>query len=948
RNFSSEKEILKRTRYQEPEPLQELYRLCPDLNGQSVWFFLTLDKSAEGRILYEKSEKHVYVYNMITQNRFSSFSAWIKALGKKRFFKGKKSSLATIFLNPSSSGTSVGQIIKGENHVSYFKSAEIITLLSIKDTLTTMIHNDAEFTNITLMEGDESLRLIFSDRKNTRKELCFNQASHGCREPIKCSIFVNRSEVKDIFSKNNCINTKISTMADIISIVRFCKKSFICMGQYTKGFEQATRLRGNPNSLGSQNDHEIIASLENKRTDTKTYRRVDCAFFVPDGNICINCKTLYNTLYKIENRHTIGVQPIKTSHASREILTELTIKSQKELIKELSNRLKLKFEAEEEHISEPMTNIIHSMIEKVKNKEFEDIPNLILKELIRVQRLLWSQRDNRYVGYVDFDNENAEIEAFGEQCLRDIQNDSGCQKDNDKKDCESYFAIETIDVHTLNTILFSLAAKLKYIAIHTCGSICDGAGENRRHVKSFDWFATTWKIGDEIEVQLLNKLEKKSYKPSKIIAFNPERTKFLVELSDIEQSRYNIARSVLWPPMPKKLIGISMIYIEVAIKPTEKGQQIIWRLLFSDIRPAYDENQHWAWHLAINSVTGKTWFFLNNPTHVFKKLRNNVSKSHTGSGEKKSVREIIKMRVDLAEHTLSQDVKNAIAEIPELMNISQGTQCQFDLILSINGFLGIIEYVFRNWPGAVIQPRRISQDMLEGLFGTIREMSGNSSTQTVQSYGYAMNKFTVTTQMISEIRSLNYGSANSSSSLQSENQDRKEYIYYKPRIEVLSTVSHQIFKEIIDDDLIMGRVDDLLVSWSKKIRQMALNSVPAKKKSLVLQLFEKHTEYEPDILIYINNNLTNNQPLKKQFHTLLQKSYEYQYDTNHLSEEDEKYLFMRQKNNPKVKFSTFKKEMLPKDLNFALDQLKIWAHDDRAKSAFEKAFTLSNLKTIVQ
>ncbi|CAG8803048.1 21287_t:CDS:1, partial [Cetraspora pellucida] len=31
-----------------------------------------------------------------------------------------------------------------------------------------------------------------------------------------------------------------------------------------------------------------------------------------------------------------------------------------------------------------------------------------------------------------------------------------------------------------------------------------------------------------------------------------------------------------------------------------------------------------------------------------------------------------KMRVDLAEHILSQKVKKAIAEIPELKNISQG------------------------------------------------------------------------------------------------------------------------------------------------------------------------------------------------------------------------------------------------------------------------------------
>ena len=44
-----------------------------------------------------------------------------------------------------------------------------------------------------------------------------------------------------------------------------------------------------------------------------------------------------------------------------------------------------KFEAEEENVSEPLTKIIHSIIEEVKNKEHEDIPNVILKELVRIQ-----------------------------------------------------------------------------------------------------------------------------------------------------------------------------------------------------------------------------------------------------------------------------------------------------------------------------------------------------------------------------------------------------------------------------------------------------------------------------------------------------------------------------------------------------------------------------------
>ncbi|CAG8648571.1 24811_t:CDS:1, partial [Dentiscutata erythropus] len=62
--------------------------------------------------------------------------------------------------------------------------------------------------------------------------------------------------------------------------------------------------------------------------------------------------------------------------------------------------------------------------------------------------------------------------------------------------------------------------------------------------------------------------------------------------------------------------------------------------------------------------------------------------------------------------------------------------------------------------------------------------------------------------------------------------------------------------------------------------------------SLVLQLFDKHIEYGPDILIYINNCVTNKQPLKEQFHTLLQKSYKlqcYTNDENHLSGDTEKF-----------------------------------------------------------
>src|SRR2546429_6277535 len=106
----------------------------------------------------------------------------------------------------------------------------------------------------------------------------------------------------------------------------------------------------------------------------------------------------------------------------------------------------------------------------------------------------------------------------------------------------------------------------------------------------------------------------------------------------------------------------------------------------------------------INPITGTSWFFISDPTHVFKKLRNNLSKSHIGEGQgQKNIREIMidgkevswrhiqgvydyttknstakitkltrhhvwltswsKMCVDLTKHTLSKDVENAMKVI---------------------------------------------------------------------------------------------------------------------------------------------------------------------------------------------------------------------------------------------------------------------------------------------
>ncbi|CAJ0908283.1 10047_t:CDS:2, partial [Entrophospora sp. SA101] len=75
-------------------------------------------------------------------------------------------------------------------------------------------------------------------------------------------------------------------------------------------------------------------------------------------------------------------------------------------------------------------------------------------------------------------------------------------------------------------------------------------------------------------------------------------------------------------------------------------------------------------------IEGNPWFFISDPTHVFKKLCNNLSKCYTRQDDEKYCHIWLtpwsKMHVDLAEQTLSKDVENALEVIEELNDISEG------------------------------------------------------------------------------------------------------------------------------------------------------------------------------------------------------------------------------------------------------------------------------------
>ncbi|GBC02262.1 hypothetical protein RclHR1_04530004 [Rhizophagus clarus] len=91
--------------------------------------------------------------------------------------------------------------------------------------------------------------------------------------------------------------------------------------------------------------------------------------------------------------------------------------------------------------------------------------------------LLWSQRDNCYVGYLDFEDEKEELQPFIMQCEKELQEENTSNSPN-LKDNNQDLATQ---MHQI--IWHSATSNLECIGIHTYGSVCNDAKENRNHIK---------------------------------------------------------------------------------------------------------------------------------------------------------------------------------------------------------------------------------------------------------------------------------------------------------------------------------------------------------------------------------------------------------------------------------------------------------------------------------
>jgi hypothetical protein len=202
-------------------------RVRPDLKGKKVYFFPKLNKYFEGILFYDAKEKNAYVYSIINDRKYKSFSQWMIGLKNRGLFKGYRSALATIFLEPNPTSPPIASILRVKSN-SYWKT---ITCTSIQDILS-LIQKESlaggKFVGIILQEISEGLELhFFNKRKKLEKKLVI--LAQGVFLSYK--VFVLNQVVDLPFP----VEATKRTIDEISSLIQYVFSLRICHGQSTIG-----------------------------------------------------------------------------------------------------------------------------------------------------------------------------------------------------------------------------------------------------------------------------------------------------------------------------------------------------------------------------------------------------------------------------------------------------------------------------------------------------------------------------------------------------------------------------------------------------------------------------------------------------------------------------------------------------------------------------------------
>ena len=114
-------------------------------------------------LIYDAKEKKAYVYNVKGDCKFDTFSKWLDCLQSRGYFKGRRSAVATIFLEANPTSPSIASILSTSNYTSYWKTTSLINTADILSSIQEKILPGKEFAGTIVMKV---LNFIFLKKDN--------------------------------------------------------------------------------------------------------------------------------------------------------------------------------------------------------------------------------------------------------------------------------------------------------------------------------------------------------------------------------------------------------------------------------------------------------------------------------------------------------------------------------------------------------------------------------------------------------------------------------------------------------------------------------------------------------------------------------------------------------------------------------------------------------------
>ena len=94
--------------------------------------------------MFDATKKKAFVYDAKTDYKFETFSKWIDVLGSRGYFKGKRSALVTVFLEPNPSSPNIASILRAPDHGQYWKKSVAACIADVLSSIREMAARDGE------------------------------------------------------------------------------------------------------------------------------------------------------------------------------------------------------------------------------------------------------------------------------------------------------------------------------------------------------------------------------------------------------------------------------------------------------------------------------------------------------------------------------------------------------------------------------------------------------------------------------------------------------------------------------------------------------------------------------------------------------------------------------------------------------------------------------------